>query len=346
MRTLFNRFSFVAFLLTGAAFIVASCGKEGTVTEDGHRTEVRFTAGGQTKAAVTAHESDINSLDLLVFRADNGKLDAYNRVSGSTVVSGNLTVGMTAHYYVIANAPEHELDGYTDESDFLSGKTTLGQNGAALLMKGAGTISVVDGSPAVPVTLDRYVSKVSVQSVDVKWYDSFTTPPSFKIGRVALVNVVGDMPWSAVPAVGSVWWNRMNVSHVNDGTPATANVMDMIITPSYDIDVTGSGTIALDKSLYAYPNPTDNDVNSGTNPDWSVRDTRVALEIIIDGVPNWYPVDLPGMRPNRHYVITKMTVLGPGSYTPDIPVSRSEVELEIEVKEWEETETDVDFGLV
>ena len=345
MRTLFKKIVIVSLLTSGAAFLLASCGKAQEDTGGTRRTRVCFVTGTQTKAVSPANEAVVSTLDLLAFRSDNGQLDAYNRVSGSTEVSGELSVGTTVRYYVVANAPEHALDGYLTEADLLSGKAVLGLNGASgLLMRGSGSLSVSEGNPAVPVLLDRYVSKVSVESLELKWYDSFTTPPVFRIGRVALVNVVGHMPWSGTPEAGSMWYNRMNVVTVDDGTPETQNVMDMI-SRSYGLDVTSSAPVTLSGSLYAFPNPTANAVNSETNPDWSVRNTRVALELLVDGESNWYPVDLPAMLPNRHYVITKMTVLGPGVDSPDKPVTRSEVLLQIQVKSWEDVETPLEFEL-
>ena len=340
MRTLKN--TFITMLLAGLTALSVSCEKHGEPVI-GPRTEVTFAVGVPTRAAVTAHEDEVHSLDLLVFRADNGRLDAYNRVSSATTVTANLSVGAAVHYYVVANAPAGALSSFTAESDFLSGKTLLGQSTASsLLMYGAGTVTVSEGGSAVPVTLDRYVSKVSVQTVEVKWLDTFTTAPEVKIGRVALVNVLGHLPWSGTPTAGTLWYNRMNVVTVDDGTDATANVMDMICAP-HDITVTDSSPVHLTESQYAQPNPTDNAVNSETDPEWSVRDTRVALELLIDGVPNWYPVDLPSMQGNRHYIVTRLVVLGPGASSPDLPVTRTDIELELTVKDWEDTDTNVVF---
>lgn len=329
-------------LLAAVTAASVSCEKHGDPVS-GERTEVTFAVSVPTKAAVTAHEDEVSSLDLLVFWADNGKLDAYNRVSSATTVTGNLSVGVSVHYYIVANAPADVLSAFTDETSFLAGRTALAESTASsLLMHGAGSFTVTSGGTAVPVSLDRYVSKVSVQTVEVKWMDSFTTPPAVKIGRVALVNALGHLPWSGIPTAGTLWYNRMNVATVDDGTAATANVMDMICAP-HDIDVTDSSPVHLTESLYAMPNPTDNAVNCVTDPEWSARDTRVAVELLIDGVPNWYAVDLPAMRGNRHYIVTRLSILGPGADSPDKPVSRTDIEMELSVKDWEDTQTNVVF---
>ena len=325
-----------------AALLTAGCGKDAVRTRSG-RTEVVFTTVFRTKAAVSSHEDHIASLDLLVFRCDNGQLDAYNRSTGGTAVSGNLSVGVSVRYYVVANAPEGVLSSFADEASFLGAKTLLSQSTASsLLMHGSGSFTVVSGSSAVPVSLDRYVSKVSVQRVEVKWLDSFVTPPSVTLGRVALVNAVGDCPWSGTPEAGSLWFNRMEIEDVDDGTPAMANVGDML-SASYSLPVPDSAPLVLTGSLYAMPNPTSNGVNSATDPLWSPRNTRVAVELLVDGVSNWYPVDLPGMLGNRHYIVTNFAVLGPGADSPDKPVSRSEVEMDVIVQDWEDIDTDIVF---
>lgn len=321
-----------------------SCTKEGGLVPGDARTEVRFVTGAGTKAAVTQHEESVQTLDLLAFRADDGRLDAYNRVTGGSTVSGSLSVGVQVRYYVVANAPEHVLDGFSTESEFLAGKTLLSQSTAStLVMKGQGTLTVAKDNPAVPVILDRYVSKVSIQNVEVKWMDSYPAGTDFRVGRVVLVNAVGDIPWSGTPQAGSLWYNKLGAIDPSDGTPAMDNVMDMLCTGSYSIAVTDDSPVSLSKSVYAMPNPTDSAVNSVTAPEWSVRDTRVALELLVDGVSYWYPVDLPGMLPNRHYVVTRMVLLGPGVDNPDKPVTHDDVQLTINIEEWGEINSDVEF---
>ena len=328
--------------IAALSVLAASCSRDDGGLPFG-RAEVVFETATPTKAAVTVHEADILSLDLLVFRADNGALDTYKRVSGGTSVSADLPVGVAVRYHVVANAPAGVLKGFADETSFLTARTYLYESTAlSLLMHGGGVFTVTDGAPPVPVSLDRYVSKVSVRSIEVKWIDGFVTPPSVSVGCVALINALGEQPWSGTPATGSLWYNKMGVVHENDGSAATANVMDMVCA-TYGLTVSSSAAVTLDGALYAMPNPASNSVNSSTHPDWSVRNSRVALELIVDGISNWYAVDLPSMQGNRHYVVTKMIVLGPGSDSPDIPISRSQIEFSLVVAEWEDIETDVLF---
>ena len=93
------------------------------------------------------------------------------------------------------------------------------------------------------------------------------------------------------------------------------------------------------------PNPTSNSVNSVNAPDWSIRNTRIAVELLIDGVSNWYPVDLVEMACNVHYVINSLTVMGPGSQGPDYPVVREDVNFTLFVMPWSDESVKADFYL-
>lgn len=340
MRTLFRNIQLIL-TLSGSLLALGSC-REMENPAERMRTEVQFVASRYaTKSGLSSHEESVHSLDVLAFRSDNGRLDAYGRRSGSSSVSASLSVGTTVHYYVIANAPEHSLDGFTSEEDFLSSKLLLAQSPLdGFIMKGAGTIVVARDNEPVVVSLDRYVSKVSLRSLSVRYMDEFDDNPSVSVGRVALVNAVGDIPWSGTPSAGSVWYNAMGVDS-SLGSP-----LGELLVWDGPVSILSSSPVELGVSLYTFPNPTDNAVNSLTNPVWSVRDSRLAVELVIDGESNWYPVDLPAMRCNRHYVVNELIINGPGAVGPDYPVLRSDISFSVSVSEWDEEDVDVDFGNV
>lgn len=331
------------------AFSAVSCRKEQvggpvasvTASSNSEKVTVSFMVDPSSVAATRAVESGeaaVRSLDILVFRTD-GSLDASARSVDSYEVTASVTSGKQLLYYVVANAPDDAFLSVVNLSGFLGGRVRLADNLSGFVMFGSGSFTASGNGAPLVVRVDRYACKVSVESVNVKWADSFTTLPSISVGRVALINVVGSTPYSGVPDAGDLWYNRMGV---DGGTDASVSSM---IVASRSVPVTASGDLSLGVSLFAMPNPTDNSASSTNAPAWSARNTRVALELIVDGVSNWYPVTLPAMQCNHHYIVKKLNVMGPGAASPDEDVIRSEVDFTIEVEDWTETSQNVDFGL-
>ena len=313
-----------------------SCGKEVPEEPVAAETKAGLTlvvSVPETRAAVTPYEGDVKSLDLLVFRG--GVLDASRRVTGTalTSVGAEVSAGVPVHWKVVANAPAGAFSSVTTESAFDSALTYLTDGTASTLVMGAsGTVTVTDGSETVPVTLDRYACKVTVESLEVKWLDDLDDPTA-TLERIVLVNVVGSTPYTGVPATGQLWYNRMGVD-----ADLPAYVRDMTVA-DYGSRAVTSAVTGVASPLYCMPNPVSNNDNGVTAPVWSERSTRVAVEIKVNGVSNWYPITLPSMLCNRHYVIRRLTVNGPGSDGPDIPVTRDDVSFSVTVMDW--TDNDI-----
>ena len=325
--------AFLAVALT--ALLTVSCEKEDgglPVSADACRAGLTLVVSApQTRSAVTPHESDVVTLDLLAFRASDGLLDASARVSGGADrVSAEVSAGVPLRWKVVANAPAGAFGSVTSESAFDSALTSLTDGGpSSLVMWSAGELTVTEGQGPVSAPLSRYACKVSVESLEVRWLDTFTVPPAVTLERAVLVNVVGTAPYSGVPQAGGVWYNRMGVD-----PDLPADVGDMTVAEYGSVRVASSGALSVASPLYCMPNPVSNNDNSANAPEWTPRSTRVALELLVDGVPNWYPVDLPSMECNRHYVIRRLVIDGPGSQGPDFPVTREDLSFTVEVVPW------------
>ena len=292
-----------------------------------------------TRAAVTPHEADVQRLDVLVFRSSDGILDASGTSTGTGTVTASVTPGVPMRWYIVANAPAGALSSFVTESSFLAGSTPLSHTTASsLVMHAGGTISAGTSPGHVKASLDRYCCKVSVGRLSVRWLDAFSTAPAVRLERVVLVNAVGSTPWSGIPASGPLWYNRLEVDEALGATER-----DLLVCTLGSRSIPDSQPVTLDCALYCMPNPTDNGVNSAANPSWSPRNTRVAIELTVDGQPNWYPVDLPAMEGNHHYRIDEMTILGPGSQGPDYPVTRSEATFSVSVVPWGEEQIPAQF---
>ena len=324
-----------------------SCGKEPSRESAAPRGSVLFRIEEtQTKSDVTLHELGLRHAEVLVFRRSTGQLegalDATRKGTGILHASMEFPTGVSFNYVVIANGPDglKELAASLGETAFLQQLSLLTHTtSTSLVMYGSGSFAISTHNPSViEVSMRRYSCKVSVESLELKWLDAFSTPPSVTLERIVLVNVVGSTPYSAVPAVGETWYNQQGV----DGS-LPAIVKDITVAEYGSLPVVSSSAVNTLVPLYCMPNPTSNNVNSLNTPAWSPRNTRVALELKVDGVSNWYPVDLPAMLCNRHYLIRKMEVMGPGSQGPDYPVERNDVVFTLEVLPWGDEEIEVSF---
>lgn len=306
--------------------LAVSCGREEVLPA---RVDVVFEASvPSVRSAVTSHEDDIVRLDLLAFRADDGTLDASGHSEGSTRVSASLTGGTAIRWWIVANAPDGALDGFPDEASFLAGTTLLGHTtDRSMVMRSSGSVTPGPSTGTVRAYLDRYACKVSVGTVSVSFGDAWPDPGEVTLGRIVLVNARGDVPWSGSPSPDGTWYNRAGLD-----ASLPSGVADLLVWEGGHAAV-GSSPVTVGASLYAMPNPVSNGVHSGNTSSWSPRSTRVALELLLSGTSHWYPVDLPAMECNRHYVLD-MTVRGPGSGSPDIPVDREAVLFSTSVKPW------------
>ena len=321
-----------------AVLAAASCGREPVPVQGGGRRSVSFVVDDfRTRASVTLHEAEVASLDVLVFRSDNGTLDNAARVpaaGGQEIrsISVELSDGVPLDWYVVANAPEGVLS-FLSESGFQQGLTLLSQSTeTSLLMHGSGFLPEGPVPSIVPVHLERYACKVTLKSLTVDWPDAFTASGEVALGRIVLVNVAGSTPWSGTPAAGDLWYNKMGIE---TGLPPI--VEDLILKDYGGMPLRQGIAADVESTLYCLPNPTANNVHSANAPEWSVRNTRIAVEILVGGVPNWYPVSLPGMRGNHHYVINSLTVKGPGAIGPDYPVEREDIRFAVTVADWDDT---------
>ena len=322
-----------------AAMLLVSCDRDEISSEK--RVPVTFSVKvdvAPTKAPVTTYEDIVRTVDILVFKAFDGTLDARTRVTSGTDPVLSVTSDVDLVWYVVANVPAGRFDAVARLSDLTGDRVALTENTtSALVMFDSGTMKVTATSGPIEVKLKRYCSKVSVKQIEVPYLDKFSTPPTVLLRRIALVNAGADIPFSGASGTEG-WYNKMGVD-----ASLTAFVKGMLVAEYGDYAVTSSSAFGVVEPLYAMPNAVSNSVDSSTAPEWSPRPTRVAVELVINGVSNWYAMSLPAMEPNHHYVINKVTILGPGGPGPDMPVLRDDVRFGISILPWGAQEGEVTF---
>lgn len=318
-----------AFLAMIIPLTVTSCHQEDIIPEAERRT-VSFSAGVATKAG----DDGIVTLDVLVFR-ENGQREAYARAGGNTV-QVSLPTGMPLRWYLVANATA-SLGSMLTESDLLSSRALLdGQTPSSLTMCGKGNGTIGSNKSTVGVELARMVSRITLESISPVFLKDSYQASAVKLAGIHVINAAGACPYTLIPDAGGVWHNRLGRE------PGLSRSLSDLLGNGMDLTLDGS-TLQGPWTFYACPNPTDNGIDSRTAPSWSERNTRLVVEISIDGVPNYYPMTLPAMECNTEYLIREAILKGPGSASPDIPVERHDMAFTVSVRPWEQIQTDAEF---
>lgn len=301
-----------------------------------------------TKGAVSGEGDAVRRLDLVVFRHADGELDYKGYAEdaeGVSSICATVTANRSLDWWIVANAPASLLDGVTDEESFLANVTLLSHTtSATMVMHASGTDTFTELYHSISATLYRYTCKVSVQGVSVRYLDSFGAVPSCILETVALVNARGQCPLDGTPSGASSgsWYNCSEIDGALTGIAADC----LVASPSLAIG--SSAKAALSVELYCMPNPSTAADNAATDAaasrSWAPRATRIVLGLRIGGVLQWYPIDLPSMVGNRHYVVSDVVINGPGTSAPDMGVDYASVSYGVSIQTWESENHNVGFG--
>lgn len=336
---------FLAVILLQACVLSCQDGLSSGGSDNRPRVSVEFCVEPPlTKGAISdAGESAVNSIDLLVFRAATGTLDYRGRVTGTSYIQASLLANEELNWYIVANIPSNRFDNVTTESGFLATQTYLADTQAGSMVMGdSGTFTLIHSGTVQeigPVVLNRYACKVSVEDITVDWLDSFASAPTCTVDRLLIMNARTVEPLSGIPSASadSYWVNKLTDEAV-DSDPAS--MVGYLVYTEPDLSVTSSRT-DLDAVMYCMPNPSTVDHNASDTP-WDVRRSRVCVKLTIGGVSQWYPIELPSMLPNTHYIVQNLVIHGPGTAAPDMGIDRTLVSFSIAVAPW--TDNDVNAG--
>ena len=305
------------------AFVAVSCGKDTVSVADTDTVRLSFAAHATTRAA-EGYESMVNALDVLIFRGDDGTVEGRARFDGASAFVDVVT-GVALEWHVVANAPEGTFDEVSSLDSFLASVYVLENNGNGMVMHAQGH-GVFHGDADISVTLERVLSKVTLGKVVPSFLGSTYAGSEVYVERIFLVNVDGICLYNGGTISGGVWYNRMGLDDEDDdvhrlfvrGIHARAGVSDM------DFDV----------SLYCCPNPVDNGIDSKSEPLWCARNTRLVIEVSVDGEANYYPLTLGAMEHNTEYVFSEVRLLGPGAESPDMLPDRDAFSFDVAVNPW------------
>ena len=272
-------------------------------------------------------ENRINTLEAMAFISGTGLLEDYGKSNDNDVV---LEVRADGEYDCImgANVPEGVLPLIWDKDRYRSTLSYFSDNSTgSFVMSGETCGYRLSEEGDVAVNLSRLASKITLGVVE----PAFITPEIAATGvvfdRAFLINVTGECLLCRTPSAGS-WRNCLSLEDSLSIFESEAYCRD------FGIPVVNRTGIKTGTSFYCYPNPVDNGVDSNEHPEWSPRNTRLVLELTIDGVKNYYPITLPAMECNKEYVIERVRLLGYGNDIPDKLVTRTEIEYNATVLPW------------
>ena len=317
MKT-FSTFALVAL----STLTMASCQKANPVetVPDGFR-KVRFTVEGlNTKLTSFDKEKSVNSIQVSVFDK-NGNYVTGGQNSGSTLEL-NVPVGVDSFKVcALANSKNKVYDINTIPS-LLACKSEFGKADGLLEMFSLREDAKLESGSTCSLKVKRFVAKVEIDAVK----DSISYGHTLSLDRIYLINVgaSADFKFNADPS--AMVYRQLGGFNPSE-TDIVAFTKDTVGYAFSDEEL-----YSTPHFFYCYPNPTVTETGSA-------RFTRLVVEATLNGSKYYYPVNITGggegISSNKLYKVTQMTITGPGSLSPDTPVSKQNLTFNIEVLDWD-----------
>lgn len=307
---------------------------------------INVKSGSQSTKASTSYtdsqtyESKANSILVLVYDSA-GNLVASQDMSGSSscnmdVLTGSKTVVAVVNYTPAASKTQ-TLSDLESSFVYLSDNSTTATKG--FVMYGRKNTTVSSSGTAVTVTVERLASRVALRSVT---NGIAASNGSLTVKNVFVSNVVGSMCLGGAE-LSSIWYNKEGrkdestrvESHKIDGTTYTASIPDMTyrnINQTVTNGATHSPTIPY--LMYCYQNYSTKEPN-GFSSTFVPQRTVLVVYAGYGGNYWYYPVVLNSgtIDPNTAYTVD-LTITGPGSDDPNIPVLKGSLESTIDIAPW------------
>ncbi len=286
--------------------------------------------GMQTKAASAAGETTVKDVQVFIFGKTSKQLESYgSAASGSVKLSatpGEKTICTLVNAPAISDV--NNYDAFSQKVSFLKDNASGG-----FVMEGIRSKKLASAKDTAKVKVDRLVSKVTLASV-ANQLEAPYSELSFSVNKVYLINVLGEARYfgDVTGLTGKETWHNKKTYSAEASTSIPALTYEAFSTP---VSVENAKSYTTPHYFYCYPNPTDKTQDS-SNSTWSVRCTRLVVEISLGGVSYFYPVTIPAMKQNTEYKVN-LVVTRPGSTDADIPFEKDAATVTVEVVDWKKT---------
>lgn len=285
---------------------------------------VSNTAGAYTKVEGSGDEDLMIKVQYAVYDTQNLLIAEGTSTNGSAVTM-RVPVGDPG-YTVIAlvNSGSDLADCKTlGDVSILQSRLATYMTESATALEMYGRLNSVTLSATTPCTVPvtRLASVVEIDNIE----NQITTGLNLKILSMYLLNAnsMSYIDGSSFP----VWLNKMVY------TPGST--ADAYIHEDIGSFIAAGSSLGKKHSFYCYPNDTKVDSHDSK---WSPRYTRLVIEAEYDGQKCYYPINIIGedntLKGGTKYKISSLKITGPGSYSPDKPLTKVNGSFQISVTPW------------
>ncbi|MBO4263868.1 MAG: hypothetical protein J5871_04230 [Bacteroidales bacterium] len=314
----------------------------------GHKeTVVRYVSldfeAATVKSALPFEDNLVKTLDLLVFRQD-GQLEYARHEENGASVKAKLQTGVPYTCFLLSNLPAgffgEDFMRADDMDAFHASISEALEHGFVMV---GSTDCTFESAGKVTVEITHLSSKVQLDGISAAFLQNGLAKLKVSLDKVYLTNVAMDESLlSADTYTPQQWCNCMRLD------PALPSSLRPLLLAESSLEIPDSRRVETPCTFYCAPNrfdtvqydpetgrPLDDGVHVGNTPEWSPRNTRLVLEMTINGIKNYYPVTLPALKGGHCYRIKNLVLLGYGAEDPDKPVGRTRIAFSLEVQGWD-----------
>lgn len=340
-------------LLTLLAMVsLVACNKQQVITPDKSELgkivldvvlpDAPITKAPTAYSTAQTYESQVNSVQILVFNSSTGALDRYYD-AGKTLTGISLsTVHGSKTVWAVINGPS--LTGISTLNALQATALTLDGNNSTtastgFVMAGSASCTVGSSTATCNISASRFVSRialVSVKNAIPSVYGSLT------VNAVWLSNVVGNQNLAG-NASANTWYNKFGradentqvASHIIDGSTYKASCPSLTFKSlSQSVSNGSTHTPSTPYLFYTYPN-TSTTAPMAFSTSFSAQRTVLVVKATVNGTAYYYPVPLDDAAPARNTTYTvALTITGIGSTDPNVPVQKGNMTVNVTVSGW------------
>lgn len=271
-------------------------------------------------------ESSIEKAQVAVYNAAGTLLAVGDAENGA--VSLRVPIGESGCFAIALANSAANLSGYATKSSLVNLQSTLGANRSASLngLEMSGTLNDITFTAdyTETISLVRYAAKVEIDNI----VNAIPGNPKLTVKGIYLINVNTSSRYDFYMSAYSWAQKRAYTASETQITPYTADISTF--------EINGGASYSTPHYFYCYQNGTATDSSS---PTWCARFTRLVVEASYGGNDYYYPVNIRGedgkLHCNTAYTITRLTITGPGSDSPDKPVTKGGATFNLSVAPWE-----------
>lgn len=189
------------------------------------------------------------------------------------------------------------------------------------------------------IQVKRLVAKVGVKKISVAFENPYLAAKTTVLEAVYLTNVYRsarlgkDFSTEELSPSRSAWYNAMGWHLSGESSPAC----DLLLGETgLDAVLTPSAPHTDDHFFYAFPNPVPQERDTHQD-DWSVRCTRMVLQVAVGGKVFYYQIAVPQMERNKVYLAEEVVLKNLGSQDPELEIPGSvDVVFSVFGADWDE----------